>query len=210
MEPRNGRYRGPRHEEAPLGSVSNCSPGSSPGPCTANNPRPHQLSQGLQPYRPHSARLRERPAAATSRLRRSRGRRPERRDRQQSLKPTRRTHPAGKSNLELAGRWLRWGRVGGRAEHDCIELAVELGEPSVFFLDLLGFAPHSQGFAPQLLGFALHSQGFAPQLLDFFLDLRGFALELFRSQLGGADLPLDVGIVSPVERLQEQAPSRQR
>lgn len=36
-----------------------------------------------------------------------------------SLKPTRRTHPAGRSHLGLAGHWLRWGRVGGRAEYDC-------------------------------------------------------------------------------------------
>jgi len=77
-----------------------------------------------------------------------------------SFKPARRIHPAGRSHLGLAGRWLRWGRVGGRAEHDCIELAVELGEPRVLFLDLLGLAPHSQGFALQLL----------------------------RSQLGGVDL----------------------
>ena len=139
-----------------------------------------------------------------------------------SFKPARRTHPAGRSGLGLAGRWLRWGRVGGRAEHDCIELAVELGEPSIFFLDLqdffldllgfaldlLCFAPHPQGFAPQLLDFALdllglapHPQGFALQLLDFFLDLLGFAPQLFRSQPRGVDLLLDVGIVSPVERL---------
>ena len=30
-----------------------------------------------------------------------------------SFKLTRRTHPAGRSGLELAGRWLRWGRAGG-------------------------------------------------------------------------------------------------
>jgi hypothetical protein len=112
-----------------------------------------------------------------------------------SFKPTRRTHPAGRSGLGLAGRWLHWGRAGGRAEHDCIELAVELGEPRVLFLDLLGLAPHSRGFGPQPLGFA-------PQLLDL-------SLELLRSLPGGVDLLLDVGIVSPVERLQEQAPSRQ-
>ena len=83
-----------------------------------------------------------------------------------------------------------------RRSQNGFELAVELGEPRVLFLDLLGLAPHSRGFGPQPLGFAT-------QLLDL-------GLELLRSQPGGVDLLLDVGIVSPVERLQEQAPSRQR
>ena len=83
---------------------------------------------------------------------------------ERSFTPTLRTHPAERSHLGLAGRWLRWGRVGGRAEHDYIELAVELGEPHIFFLDLLDFFL-------DLLGFAPHPQGFVPQLLDFFLDL---------------------------------------
>ena len=86
---------------------------------------------------------------------------------------------------------------------EALEPGVARCEPRVLFLELLCFAPHPQGFVPQLLGFALDLLGFSPQLL-------GFAPQLLRSQLGGVDLLLDVGIVSPVERLQEQAPSRQR
>ena len=50
---------------------------------------------------------------------------------QHTLKQTHCIPPAVRSHLGLAGRWLRLGRVGGRAEHDCIELAAELSEPLV-------------------------------------------------------------------------------
>ena len=161
-----GRQRRRSSEGAPLGSASICSPGRSLGPA---QPRTRGHTRGRTTCNPTGQN-------------RTRLQQNKRRGANPRLKPTRRTHPAGRSHLGLAGRWLRWSRVGGRAEHDCIELAVELGEPRVFVLDLLGFAP---------------------QLLDL-------VLELLRSQLGGVDLPLDVGIVSPVERLQQQAPSRQR
>ena len=175
-----GRQRRRSSEGAPLGSASICSPGRSLGPA---QPRTRGHTRGRTTCNPTGQN-------------RTRLQQNKRRGANPRLKPTRRTHPAGRSHLGLAGRWLRWSRVGGRAEHDCIELAVELGEPRVFVLDLLCFAPHPQGFFPQLLGFA-------PQLLDL-------VLELLRSQPRGVDLPLDVGIASPVERLQKQAPSRQR
>ena len=99
-----------------------------------------------------------------------------------SFKPTRRTHRARRSHLGLAGRLLRWARVGSRAEHDCIELAVELGEPRVLFL--------------QLLGFAL-------QLLDRFLLLQNPLLQR-------VSLHFLVDRWMPIERLQKPSPRRQR
>ena len=74
----------PAKTRSSLGSVSSYSPGNSRGPCKANNPRPHKVPHGLQPYRPHSARLRatvgrsNQPPAAPAR------RRPECRDRKRS------------------------------------------------------------------------------------------------------------------------------
>jgi hypothetical protein len=51
--------------------------------------------------------------------------------------PFPRTPPAGKSHLGLAWHCVRRGRAGVGAEQDCIELAVELGEPLVLALQLL-------------------------------------------------------------------------
>jgi len=50
--------------------------------------------------------------------------------------------PAATSHLELVGRSVRWVRVGGGAGRDRTQLGVELGEPLVFFPQLLVFDPH--------------------------------------------------------------------
>ena len=60
-------------------------PRSGLGPCTANNPWPHQAPHGSQPF--------NQPSAATL-----------------SFKPTHRIHPTGRSHLGLAGRLLSWER----------------------------------------------------------------------------------------------------
>ena len=105
-----GRQRRRSSEGAPLGSASICSPGRSLGPA---QPRTRGHTRGRTTCNPTGQN-------------RTRLQQNKRRGANPRLKPTRRTHPAGRSHLGLAGRWLRWSRVGGRAEHDCIELAVGL------------------------------------------------------------------------------------
>ncbi len=70
-------------------------------------------------------------------------------------------------------------------------------------LDQLGFFLDLLGFFLDLLGFALDLLGFVPELLGFALDLRDLALERVHP-------PFVVGIASPVEHRQPQAPARQR
>ena len=62
------------------------------------------------------------------------------------FKPSPRTPPAARSHLGLAWRCVRRGRAGVGAEQDCIELAVELGEPLVLFLESLP-APPAFGYS---------------------------------------------------------------
>ena len=53
------------------------------------------------------------------------------------VRPRRHTPPATRSSLGLAWHCVRRGRAGVGAEQEYIELAVELGEPLVLFLDLV-------------------------------------------------------------------------
>ena len=55
----------------------------------------------------------------------------------QGLQAAPRTPRAVRSRFGLVGHWIGWVRAGGGAEQDCIELAVELGEPLVLALQLL-------------------------------------------------------------------------
>jgi len=122
------------------------------------------------------------------------------------LTQTRRIPPAGKSHLGLAGRWLRWGRVGVGVGQDCTELGVELGEPRVLVPQLLHPLLVRDlpllVFFPELLVFSLEKLVFALQLLHSLLELDLPPLELDLSQL-----VIDNG--SPIQHRQKAPEPRQ-
>ena len=66
-----------------------------------------------------------------------------------AFNPFRRTPPAARSHLGLALSCVRRGRAGAGAGQDCTELAAELVEPLVLFLE---------SFQPLLDRVSLHFQ----------------------------------------------------
>ena len=87
----------------------------------------------------------------------------------------------------------------------------------VLLPQLLGFLLDLLGFAPDLLCFVPDPIGVAPQLRDFALDLPRTPLAVLNPLLFESDTPLDqgelslvIGIASPIEHRQQQAPARQR
>ncbi len=104
--------------------------------------------------------------------------------------------PSRRARRDIGRRWRGLGRAGSVRQRERIDGGEQL--PALGVLQ-----PQLLGFFLDLLGFALDLLGFVPELLGFALDLRDLALERDHP-------PLVIGIASPVEHRQPQAPARQR
>ena len=78
------------------------------------------------------------------------------------FKPSPRTPPAARSHLGLALSCVRRVRAGVGAGQDCTELAAELVEPLVFFLQTLVLSPHLQLPLLQLVSLHFQLDGWMP------------------------------------------------
>ena len=97
--------------------------------------------------------------------------------------------PSTRGRLGIDRGWRGWGRVDAVRKAERIDAREQL---PAFGVQL-----------SQLLGFAL-------DLIGISLDLPRAPLAVLNPLLDQGELPLVIGIASPVERLQEQAPARQR